>query len=54
MKHFVGLGLGMAVGTLLYTGFLSDAQQFDWGRSLFVGLFSGLASAALSLITRKK
>ena len=54
MKYFVGLGLGTAVGTLLFTGFLSDAHQFDWSRALFVGLFVGLAGAGLSLLTRKK
>jgi hypothetical protein len=54
MKYFVGLGLGTAVGTLLFAGFLSDAHQFDWGRALFVGLFVGLAGAGLSMLTRKK
>ncbi len=54
MKYFVGLGLGTAVGTLLFTGFLSDAHQFAWGRALFVGLFVGLAGAGLSLLTQKK
>jgi hypothetical protein len=54
MNYFVGFGLGMTLGTLLVTGFLSDAHQFDWGRALFVGLFSGLAAAGLSSLTRKK
>lgn len=54
MRYFIGFGIGMAVGTLLSTGLLSDAHQFDLGRALFVGLFSGLASAGLSLLTRKK
>jgi hypothetical protein len=54
MKYFVGLGLGTAVGTLLFTGILSDAHQFDWGRALFVGLFVGLAGAGLSMLTRTK
>jgi hypothetical protein len=54
MNYFVGFGLGMALGTLLVTGFFSDAHQFDWGRALFVGLLSGLAAAGLSLLTRKK
>jgi hypothetical protein len=54
MKYAVGLGLGTAIGTLLYTGFLSDAQQFDWGRALFVGLISGLMGAVVSLASRKK
>lgn len=54
MTYFVGLGLGSALGTLLVTGFVSEAHQPDWGRALFVGLFSGLAAAGLSLLTRKK
>jgi len=29
MKYFVGLGLGTAVGTLLFTGLLSAAHEFD-------------------------
>jgi hypothetical protein len=54
MKYFVGLGLGSAVGTLLVTGLMSDVHQFDWGRALFVGLFTALAAAGLSWLTRKK
>jgi hypothetical protein len=30
MKYFVGLGLGTAAGTLLFTGLLSAAHEFDW------------------------
>ena len=52
MKYF-GYGIGMAVGTLLYTRFVSDAAESDWHRALFVGLFVGLAMAGLSLLTRK-
>jgi hypothetical protein len=54
MKYFVGLGLGTALGTLLFTGLLSAAHEFDWGRALFVGLFVGLAGAGLSSLTQKK
>lgn len=54
MNYFVGFGLGTALGTLLVTGFFSNAHQFDWARALFVGLFSGLAAAGLTLLTRKK
>ena len=56
MNYFVGLGLGLgtAVGTLLFTGLLSAAHEFDWGRALFVGLFVGLAGAVFSLLTQKK
>ena len=53
MKYF-GYGVGTAVGTLLYTRYLSDAAQFDWHRALFVGLFVGLTMAGLSLLVRKK
>ena len=44
----------MAVGTLLFTGLLSAAHEFDWGRALFVGLFVGFAGAGLSSLTQKK
>ena len=54
MKYFVSFGLGTAVGTLLFTGLLSAAHEFDWGRALFVGLFVGLAGAGLSSLTQKK
>ena len=54
MKYFVSLGLGTAVGTLLFTGLLSAAHEFDWGRALSVGLFVGLAGAGLSSLTQKK
>jgi hypothetical protein len=54
MKYFVGLGLGTALGTLLFTGLLSVAHEFDLGRALLVGLFVGLAGAGLSLLTQKK
>jgi hypothetical protein len=54
MNYFVGLGLGTALGTLLFTGLLSAAHEFDWGRALFVGSFVGLAAAGLSLLTQKK
>jgi hypothetical protein len=54
MKYFVSLGLGTAVGTLLFTGLLSAAHEFDWGRALFVGLLVGLAGAGLSSLTQKK
>jgi len=54
MNYFVGLGLGTALGTLIFTGLLSAAHEFDWARALFVGLFVGLAGAGLSLLTQKK
>ena len=54
MKYFVGLGLGTAAGTLLFTGRLSAAYAFDWGRALFVGLCVGFAGAGLSLLSQKK
>jgi hypothetical protein len=49
MNRFVVPTLSAAVGTLLYTRFLSDAHQLDWGRAIFVGLFSGLGSAIFSV-----
>lgn len=54
MKYFVCLGLGTAVGTLLFTGLLSAEHEFDWRRALFVGLFVGLAGGGLSLLTQKR
>jgi hypothetical protein len=54
MNYVVGFGLGTTLGTLLVTGFFSDAHQFDWGSALFVGLLGGLAAAGLSLLTQKK
>jgi hypothetical protein len=54
MRYFVCLGLGTAGGTLLFTGLLSAAHEFDWRRALFVGLFVGLAGAGLSLISQKR
>ena len=54
MKYLVGLGLGTAVGRLLFTGLLSASYGFDWSRALFVGLFVGLAGAGLSLLTQKR
>lgn len=44
MKHFVVSATSSAAGTLLYTRFLSNAHQLDWGRAMFVGIFAGLIS----------
>lgn len=54
MNRFVVPALSAAVGTLLYTRFLSDAHQLDWGRAMFVGLFCGLGSAIFSVTWPKK
>lgn len=54
MKRFIVPALSAAVGTLLYTRFLTDAHQLDWGRSVFVGLFSGVASIIFSVIGSNK
>ena len=48
MKQFVVSALAAAVGTLLYTRFLSDAHQLDLGRAVFVGLFAALGSVVFS------
>ncbi|QKY09481.1 hypothetical protein [Janthinobacterium lividum] len=37
--QFVSVGLGVATGTLLYTRFLGEDHEFDWGRAAFVGIF---------------
>ena len=39
LPHGLSVGIGIAAGTLLYTGFLSSTQEFDWYRALFVGTF---------------
>lgn len=44
MKHFVVSATSSAAAALLYTRFLSDAHQPDWGRAMFVGIFVGLIS----------
>jgi hypothetical protein len=46
LPHGLSVGVGTAVGTLLYTGFLSAAQEVDWYRAVFVGAFCGLIAAA--------
>jgi hypothetical protein len=51
MKTLPSTAFGAAFGTLLYTGFLSTAHAFDWGRAAFVGVCCGIVSAAWS---RKK
>lgn len=45
MKNFLIVAAGGAVGTLLYTGFLSSAHELDWTRAAFVGVFCGLGVA---------
>ncbi len=42
MKPFLVTASGAALGTLIYTAFISSAQQADWGRALFVGIACGL------------
>nr|WP_315481834.1 hypothetical protein [uncultured Undibacterium sp.] len=46
LPHGLSVGIGIAAGTLLYTGFLSSTQEFDWYRALFVGTVCGLVAAA--------
>jgi hypothetical protein len=54
MRQIVRFGIGNAIGTLLYTRFLSDALQFDWGRAIFVGLFTALGIAIYSRVWQKE
>jgi hypothetical protein len=57
MKRFVGIALGTAIGTLLYTCltyFHSNGHQFDWGRAMFVGSFVSLAGMLLPMAWPKK
>ena len=44
MKTFLSMALGGAAGTLIYTGWISSAQELDWGRALFVGIAVGFAA----------
>lgn len=46
LSYGLSVGVGIAVGTLLYTGFLSAAQEVDWYRAVFVGTLCGLVAAA--------
>jgi hypothetical protein len=54
MREIVKFGVGNAIGTLLYTRFLSDALQFDWGRVIFVGLFTAFGIAIHSRVWQKE
>ena len=45
MKTILAAAMGGAIGTLLYTYFQNSAHELDWGRALFVGVFSGLCNA---------
>lgn len=42
---------GVAIGTLIYTRFMSSTHEFDWTRAIFIGLLTCLFSAIWS---RKK
>ncbi|UVW28399.1 hypothetical protein [Massilia sp. H6] len=44
MKTFLAMALGGAAGTLIYTGWISSAQELDWGRALFVGIAVGFGA----------
>jgi hypothetical protein len=48
MKNFLSTGSGTAIGTLLYTGFLSTAHEFDWARAAFVGVVCGACAVVWS------
>lgn len=54
MKQFLVSALSAAVGTLLYSRFISDAHQLDWARALFVGLFAAVGSIIFSVTASKK
>lgn len=44
MKKIVGTASGTAIGTLLYTAFLSAAQTPDWARGAVVGIVCGIVA----------
>jgi len=57
MNRFVGIALGAAVGTLLYTCFTylrSEAHAFDWGRAMVDGSFVSLGAMIFSMAWPKK
>lgn len=54
MKRVVHFALVMATGTLLYTRFLGEAHQLDWGRAAFIGIFVGLAGTIYVLFWPQK
>ncbi|MFA9274125.1 MAG: hypothetical protein ACEQSE_04555 [Candidatus Aquirickettsiella gammari] len=39
------IGVGTAIGILLYSRFLSASHEFDWHRAIFVGVFCGVGAA---------
>ena len=45
MKKFLPTAFGVALGTLIYTRWLSSAHAFDWGRAIFVGIVCGIVAA---------
>lgn len=47
MKRFLLTACGGATGTLIYTGFISSAQELDWARAIFVGIGCGCAALVL-------
>jgi hypothetical protein len=44
MKKFLQTAVGIALGTLIYTRWISSAHAFDWGRAIFVGVVCGIAA----------
>ncbi len=47
------LGLGIAIGTLIYTGMLSAAREFDFARAVFAGMFCGTGAAVWQRFQRR-
>lgn len=45
------IGVGVSVGTLMYTGLLSAAREFDFTRAIFVG---GVVALGAVLYYRQK
>lgn len=45
MKKFLPTAFGVALGTLIYTRWLSSAHAFEWERAIFLGVVGGIVAA---------
>lgn len=54
LANAVAYAVGGVVGTLLCMRFLSDVDQIDWHRAVFVGVLTGLSGTVASEISQRK
>lgn len=45
LPRSVMTGAGVAVGTLIYTGYFGIDHEFGWGRAVFIGVLCGIVAA---------